>query len=43
MLGEAVGRVRRVELVHSYCGEGVPGDLLLPRRNYFTGKAFRSE
>ena len=41
-IGRVVGHEREVVLVHGKCGDGVPGDLLLHRRNCYMGKATKS-
>jgi hypothetical protein len=41
-LGKVVGHVRRVALVHTDCGEGVLGDMLLRRPNRYMDKSTKS-
>jgi len=41
-LGRVVGHEREVVLVHSKRGDDVPDDLLLHRRNCYTGEATKS-
>ena len=41
-LGKVVGHERGVALVQGQRGDGVPGDLLLRRRNCYTSEATKS-
>ena len=41
-LSKVVGHERGVALVHGKHGDGVPNDLLLRRRNYYTGEVTKS-